>query len=323
MYYCFVKEDLEIMEEKDPLMIQAAYAKALGKFLCLEIEHSCVTDQHGNEQSINGQTVFLRTTCWNLDEANKILVKLGANLIETNADVKRIENWTSLELTKRKIFSVRYKDILEHSFSEEVKVYLTQIPRVFMKSKSKGYCVKIPSHRLINPDEEVMSFFENFKNDNHEELLMTEELQMKSDSLGNKESRHVVLNGRIINSSRALHSLKHAVPKTLLLKAEEIVSQIAKIESFPQNYILDIGMFEKDGDIFADIVEMNPLAVSLCYVNNSVFEEDILEIKTLKKKWNMGAEYCFDMLTHPDNYVETRRFGENYSYLNEGHYELR
>lgn len=323
MYYCFIKEDLDMIQENEPLFLQAVYAKRLGKFLCLDIQQRCVTDQYGAKQNVQGELVFLRSTCWFMENGITALEKLGAKLIETKSDVECIENWALFRLTKREIFSVTYKEILEGIFSQELELYLKRVTRIFIKSKKKGYCVQMSSGRLLEPDEEIRKFFEGFMDDIYEELLLTEELVVIADSLGNKESRHIVIDGQIINSSRTLHSLKHAVPKTLLLKAEEVVSQISQIETFPQNYVLDVGMFEKDGEIFADIVEINPLTTSLCYVNNSIFKEEAEEIQMLKTKWNMGAEYLYDMFKHPISYVEARRFGEHYSYLNEEHYELK
>lgn len=93
-------------------------------------------------------------------------------------------------------------------------------------------------------------------------------------------------------------------------------------DGFPSSYVLDMGLFEKNGETFADVVEMNPITTSLCYVNNSIFEEEVQEIAGLKTKWNIGVEYCYDALEHPERYVETRHVGEQYSYLHEGHYDF-
>lgn len=322
MYYCFVKEDLKNLSDSNPLFIQAGYAKRLGKYLCCDLEKQEIVNQYGHVQEIEEETIFLRATCCSMEKAIVLLERLGGKLFETYEAIQAIENWNQLLLTERKIFSITFKDILRNSFSNEIEEYLHEVPRVFVKSKSKGFCVKMPSERLLNLDDEIYAFLQTHCGDENDELMITEELTVKADSLGNKETRHFVFNGCIVNSSRTIHSLKHAVPKTLLEKAQEIVCKISEKKKFPSSYVLDLGLFEKDGEVIADIVEMNPITSSLCYINNSIFDEIVPEIKGFKDKWNIGAEYCYDALEHSERYVETRHTGVKYSYLNEEHYNF-
>ena len=89
--------------------------------------------------------------------------------------------------------------------------------------------------------------------------------------LGTREIRHIILNNQVVNSSRALHSLKHTVPKSHKNIAIHMVDHIRRLGVFPANYALDLGEFiDSNGNSYKDIVELNPISCSICYVNNSV-----------------------------------------------------
>lgn len=61
--------------------------------------------------------------------------------------------------------------------------------------------------------------------------------------LGTREIRHIILNNQVVNSSRALHSLKHTVPKSHKNIAIHMVDHIRRLGVFPANYALDLGEF--------------------------------------------------------------------------------
>ena len=153
--------------------------------------------------------------------------------------------------------------------------------------------------------------------------MISELYGIRSDSLGNKESRHFVVDGKIVNSSRQLKSIRHAVPQNLLTHAEEIVKSISQVQGFPKNYVIDICEFERGGRSFVDVVEMNPVTTSLCYVNNSVFFEMVPEVVSIRNKLRMGVEFCFDAITHPERYLQKRHSGVSYAYYSETQYDFR
>lgn len=79
--------------------------------------------------------------------------------------------------------------------------------------------------------------------------------------LGTREIRHVILNNQVVNSSRALHSLKHTVPKSHKNIAIHMVDHIRRLGVFPANYALDLGEFiDSNGNSYIDIVELNPIS---------------------------------------------------------------
>ena len=79
--------------------------------------------------------------------------------------------------------------------------------------------------------------------------------------LGTREIRHIILNNQVVNSFRALHSLKHTVPKSHKNIAIHMVDHIRRLGVFPANYALDLGEFiDSNGNSYIDIVELNPIS---------------------------------------------------------------
>lgn len=121
--------------------------------------------------------------------------------------------------------------------------------------------------------------------------------------LGTREIRHIILNNQVVNSSRVLHSLKHTVPKSHKNIAIHMVDHIRRLGVFPANYALDLGEFiDSNGNSYIDIVELNPISCSMCYVNNSIYADVIPEIGECQRQLMMGAEFCYDAIANPKNY---------------------
>lgn len=62
-------------------------------------------------------------------------------------------------------------------------------------------------------------------------------------------------------------------------------------------------MFRDDNNKkYFDIVEINALSTSMCYVKNSFFTDKIPEIEQIYKKTGFGFVYCYDFLLNEDKY---------------------
>ena len=207
--------------------------------------------------------VLLRATCNTMMRAISILEDNGAELLETLNDIRAIEYWDNLSIANRQVLTVRFEDILNTLFSNQILVFLSKTPMVFAKSRKKGFCVQLPSCRLLQRDTEILAFFDERCTSIYDELMLSEALGIKTDSLGLRESRHFVFNGVIANSSRTLNSIKHTVPRTLFEKASSLVETITTQNGFPKNYVIDIGEFEKGNESFVDIIELNPGIIPL------------------------------------------------------------
>ena len=242
-------------------------------------------------------------------------------MLEDEQDVQKVLYWEKLGLAKRKVFSVKSGDLLSGYYSEDVREFLRDNAVVFLKSREKGFSARVAAKRLCVRDPELEAVVKKHCA-SESDLLLSELMQIKHDSMGKKESRHFIRNNQILNSSRPIRSLSHSVPLTLRREAEKIVSYIAQCVDFPGNYVLDLALVEKDGVVTTDIVEFNPIGTSMCYVNNSIFTEEWDGVRSDQKKVTYGFEYQLDMLDDPQRYKVHRNSGEKFGYLSVEEYEF-
>ncbi len=318
MFYCFIKEELEQIPKDDPLWLQVKYAERLQQLCLCSLKEKSILDVSGKKLEISGKRIFLRSSYPHMHCGMKIVKCAGGFLSETESDIRKIENWIELDLNQRPIISCTYKDLHAERMPEKIGFFLRGKDKIFVKSREKGFTAAISAERILKKDNEVLDFLKSrCKEDDG--IFMSEYLTMKTDSLGKRESRHIVLDNIIINSSRILHSVCHSVPKSERDAAVEFVKRIAEKKDFPRNYVIDVAEFEKE-KVMVDIVELNPLTPAMCYVNNSIFECIVPEIEGIIRHTGMGAEFCYDSLEHGERYIKYRRSGEYYGYTNESHY---
>ena len=317
MWYCFVREDLDLLSDDDPLMIQSMYAKDIRAFCMIDLSAGVILDRDNTVMDLSGKRVLVRGTCDSLPTALMLLQQRNCHLLETEADIMKILHWELLQQAKRKIISLKVGYLLSGYLSDAARAMLEEHACVFIKSREKGFTARVSSGRLLNRDPAVMAVIQKHCPPDAE-ILVSELMNIKCDSLGKKESRHFVMDNRIQNSSRPIHSLVHSVPKTLLCEADKIVKQIAEIEGFPDNYVLDLGLVEKNGETIVDIIEINPIGSAMCYVNNSIFPGVPHEDSTV----SYGREYQLDMIRNPLRYRAKRFSGEKFDYCSVEQYEF-
>jgi len=322
MYYCFVESDINSLTGDDSLMLQVKYAKRLGRFYCCRIPEGKVIDGEGQPIDVAYKRILLRATCPIVRAAAELLESLGANLIETVDNIESIEHWERLAVQRREIIGVDLSEVVERSFSPKTREFLKNNEFVFLKSRQKGFSLQTSADKLLSGNKELLAFLEQRIEVAAEGLLLSKRLNVKRDSLGRRESRHFVLGGKIMNSSRAVHSVQHTVPRSHREQAGDFVAEISKCEWFPQNYVIDVGEFETDGTAFTDIIEINPIGSSLCYVNNSIFQDVIPEIVDVSCRMNIGVEYCYDAMDYPERYVCRRTSNASFEYVDTEHHEF-
>ena len=316
MYYCFLLEDE--VSAADPLYIQAVYARQLGCYCVASLKQQAAFDSKGNLVDLNGKKVILRTACENVSQGLKLLDRLGAVPIETETDIAQIEDWCVLNLTHRLVLDTSVDDLLRLDPANGLCQFISEREFVFIKSKRKGFCGVVKCSRILHHDLELQQYLYSEQAKYGQQLLVSEYQRIKVDSIGKRESRHFILNGMLANSSRAVHSVRHTVPKSHMDNAHEIVSRIETLANFPSNYVLDIGDFILDtGETKTDIIELNPLTTSMCYVNNSVFSTVLPEIEKLHEQYMFGPEYCYDALINPYKYHYDRVVNRIYSFVSE------
>lgn len=321
MWYCFIREDLDFMQPGDPLEIQSTYAKAINRFLMIDISSGNITSQNNAAIDVVGETLCLRGSCEFFTAALRLLQQKGCDLLEWEDDVQKIMRWELLQLTKRKVVSMKSGDMLSGRFSEDAQKILRENEVVFIKSREKGFSAKVLSSKVTDGDQDIARII-NKHCSPEMDILLSEPMNIRQDSIGKKESRSFIRNNRILNASRPIHSLAHTVPMTLMREAERIVSHIATMGNFPCNYVLDLALVERDGEITTDIIEFNPFGTSMCYVNNSVFTEGIPGLLSEQNRSCYGYEYQLDMQRNPGRYKMKRNSGEKFTYISSEQYEF-
>lgn len=315
MYYCFLSEDTDGLAD-DPLILQKEYAKRIGALLIGSLAQQKILHAPASALFDPKQRVLLRCTYDNLLAGLRLLKMSGAELVETEADAARIEDWYKLGLTKRLLWEATQSDFLAVPSKR-----LGMTDKIFVKSKSKGFSAVIRTSRIVQHDPAVIAFLETQRRMYGDIMVCSKYIPIKTDSLGSRETRHIIFNNQLANSSRCLHPIKHTVPRSHKIKAQEIADQIKAFGFFPSNYVLDLGEFiDNDGNSYVDIVEINPLSCSMCFVNNSIFDIAVPEISEAQKFLQMGYEFCFDALRNPQRYAIARISNKKYSYGSDKRY---
>ena len=313
MYYCFLHEDLDGLT-LNPLLLQMEYARRLNSLCIGSLKEGSIRDGQGKEICPIGETVMLRCSTDYFISGVQWLRNKGIKPAETEEDAEQIENWYRLGLTRRTIFEFK-ADYLKENLLRNFRPG----DKVFLKSRTKGFSAVLDPGKISELDLKAAGLLK----DPAEKLIACRYFPMKSDSLGIRESRHVVFQHHRLNSSRRLHSVRHTVPGSHIERAEAIVEQLTAVKGFPDSYVLDLGEFiEEDGIPHLDIVELNPISCSMCFVNNSVFDTAVPEIRKNFRQLGMGYEYCYDFLSHPERYALNRVANKNYGYEAEGMYSF-
>ncbi len=304
------------MAKDDPLFLQTVYAKECGAWLQLDLQSGKLLN---GETLAPGEDVLLRCTCDNFDAAQSFLDSLGIKTVEAQSQARKIYHWSRLKLTKRQVFELSIADYEANCFSDSLLLFLEQTPQLFLKSLQKGFSVKTTSEKFLY-DNRLKQFVLEKAAGKRSSILLSEFIPIKRDSLGKKETRHVVLDSRVVNSSRMIHTLMHSCLNSHIRKAKELAEIIDSCD-FPKNYVLDLAEFEKGGSKYIDIVEINPISVSMCYLNNSIFlYAHSPEVERLNKECSMGFEYCYDYRVHPERYRSEHFVGEIFEYTDENRY---
>ena len=285
MLYLFPEREVKKAAFPDPLALQIEYAKHIGMQTVFNENDSRFIRERGTEFP---DVMMLRTTYDFLERDVETLEKANIKLLESSSDIRKTERWYKTYQTKRPIAIASRqlllnvdKDFISETFGDDILC-----SSLFVKPCCKCFNAKIPTQKLLNRDEEVMNFlFEKCK-DKYDEYLISPYYTIKSDYMGKKEARFIIINGCVVNASRYfIYPVEHTVPNSLRKEAERICAYLAD-SSFPKSYALDIALFCINGEDVADAVEFNPVSCSMCYANNSIF--DVGNVCSFN---SIGAEY--------------------------------
>ena len=309
--------------ESDPLRLQMNYAELLGKCVYCNIKEKSVYDQNHKVMSLNGETLFLRCSYEKYKDAAQIILDKSGKLKEAPEDIEKIERWFDYIKPKRAMAIADVDSLYSECVISALELLFGGQDKLFLKSAQKGFSVVFPREFIRDKNAQFHSFLKSKCSECRcEQLLISEYCDVKKDANGKKEVRFIVCNGEILNCSRNLHSLKHRVSKSIKEGAEAIIKKLSEAKNFPDSYVLDVFEFVKEGKTFIDVLELNPLSVSMCYINNSVFDVCAEEIRCIYPRLGMGYEYCYDFLNNKSRYVLERYVGESYEYTSDEHWEF-
>lgn len=317
MIYCFVLQDLSLISETNIFKLQEQYAVQLGKACYCDLKNKKILDINNNMIDVRNMRICLRASISFMDEAIELLSCSGAVLLENFDDIERIYNWVELKIHNRKIYKLRYKDLLERNIEIDI---INREDKIFLKSLKKGFSLICSQEQFINCDKKLINILQNFLKWD-DEILVSQYFDIEKDSLGKKEARFFVMNGEIISQSRYFLDLKHVVYSKLNRKAMDLVCKISKM-NFPSNYVMDLGIFQNGSKSYIDVIEINPFTSSLCYVNNTIFKEIIPDVKKIVQTTGFGAEYALDYLENDSRYNLVRKSNASYVLINENRFDL-
>lgn len=309
LYYCFTT-NLVTSRSDDDSALQYAYAKALGRALWLDLCSKTVLC-NGVKFDITGKIILLRTTSDKAEIAIETIKALGGQLVEDNQAIKELKHWFMFLPPTRCIESFdslsKMLDILK---SKEIP-WLQRDKSVFIKTVKKGYSSIISSNEILDKN-----FFDNItpKIKLNDEIVISQVEDIRTDSFGKMEWRCIVRYGQVQNISRYFHSLVHKIPQDIFHTASNMVAMLKAHGFSLSDYIMDL-MLTADNRI--EIVELNPLSSSMCYINNSIFTEAIDDILNVHLLYGFGYEYCFDYLSNPTRYHMSPQDNVKYTYVTE------
>ena len=306
LYYCFTT-DLVTNRPGDDSLLQYTYAQRLNRALLLDLSSGNVLC-NGKPFDVRDQGILLRTTSDRAEDAFEIIKELGGQLAEDLQAVQQLKHWFVFFPPTRRMASFDSLDEMLVRYSSGKIPWLACESRIFIKTLRKGYS------RVVNTRDLFSDFFMDRTASSikrSDEIVISQVEEIQRDSFGNKEWRCFVRHGQVQNISRYFHSLHHIIPEEITdAAARQVVS--FRSHGFPlSDYVMDLMMTE-DGRI--EIVELNPLSSSMCYINNSVFTEAVDCVTDIHQAYGFGYEYCLDYLVNPGQYHLSPQAGVQYTY---------
>lgn len=308
LFYCFDQDLVNLNSQNDDTLLQLCYAKALGNAVLFDSSKGIVTDTDGLPVNINDKCLFLRTTSERAVHFLNRLRDFGCELIEEPEDITRLKHWFDYVSPSREIKNFHDTFSLRH-YAFDLP-WVRHSSKVFIKTVRKSYSAVISKEALMDDNYWIeRSISRQILPD--EEIVLSRVENIKCDQFGECEWRIFVLNNQVNCASRSLYSLSHRVPDKVFYAAERFVDQLEKTIGFPTYYVLDL-METTRGQL--EIVELNPVSSSMCYVNNTIFNDILPEIKQIHKVLGIGYEYCLDALLNPQKYHVLPQPGIDYTY---------
>lgn len=118
------------------------------------------------------------------------------------------------------------------------------------------------------------------------------------------------------NAAETHKTVAHLIP-------DNVTAVMTPVLMFVLMFAIDYRLgIDSNGNSYIDIVELNPISCSMCYVNNSIYADVVPEIGECQRQLMMGAEFCYDAIANPKNYDMLRISNKSYTYTSDNQYAL-
>ena len=259
-YYCYTKNNNLFETEIN-------YAKMLGIYVYYDEILDIFYDEFDDPIDIKGMNIFPRTS---ISQTKTLLDAIDChygNSLVTMEDYEKTLNWPNY------IRIIRNNIILTGEQIINNRDYISKIfgnDKIFFKTKIKNFSQVIDVSSLY---EDNTSFMKTLKKHSQDEFIISDEVFIEQDKNGPLEYRAFIINGNIYNISRISNTLLCIIPKEIIYKLQQTVSNLKETD-FPKSYVIDLFIYKNQfGEKVVDILECNPIIASGIYLYNSVIEK--------------------------------------------------
>ncbi len=275
LYHCYSVNEGKL--EKDPFKCRKEayeYSFTQNNVCYYDEETDKFYDRNGQEFDVKNKRILIKSGIQELNLILQAILEKRGIPVNRVQDLKRICNWNQEVSTERITFTVTGKVLLE---SEEIKQKIVEMAgetgKFFLKTKKKDFSSLIYVEELFNSN---LGLLEALKIHAEDEFIISEEIEIVKDDLGNLEYRCFVIDGEICNISRPLFLTYHSISKEVEKAAQKLLDKIKKISDFPSTFCLDFMQCQipRTNVIIYDFVELNPLEATGEYLYNTRFENE-------------------------------------------------
>ena len=259
-YYCYLKDN-KLFET------EIKYAKMLGLYIFYDESVDIFYDEFNNPINIKGMNIFPRTGISQVETLLEALNRHQGNSLVNQLDYEKTLNWPHYIKTIRNNIVLTGEQIINNPN------YIRSIfgnNKIFFKTKKKNYSQIIDISTLYQDNS---PFIKTIKKHINDEFIISDEVFIEQDKNGPLEYRAFIINGNIYNISRISNTLLCTIPKEVIKKTQEIISNLKETD-FPKSYVIDLFIYKnRFGKKEVDVLECNPIIASGIYLYNSVIEK--------------------------------------------------
>lgn len=247
-------------------IVEAEYAKELGKYLFYDDKKDVFLDKDGNVVDITGYDIFPRTGALDAEKIVEAIYRHGGfSTFVKIGDYEKTLDWPKYVSTRRHNVIMTGQEILDNGkrIVEEFG-----LDKVFFKTKHKNYSQVLSVEKLL---EKEGAFYNALKAHKEDDFIISDVVNIIEDEFGNLEYRAYVTNGGLNNISRVHDYLVGYVSPDVSEFIEGVIKKL-KDTDFPSSFVIDVfECIDENGESYLDVLECNPIVASGTYLYNSVF----------------------------------------------------